>query len=90
MKNRKGLNIVTNIDGMLLVAQLYDTKIFKQSIDGNIELYTGGFKTNHTKNCINDLLPEGYKVYQEKGTWYLKEPNGGSRTFEENMTIKAA
>jgi len=84
MKNRKGLSIHT-VEGFLLY-KLYDIIIL--STNGKyFKLNTGGFKTKHTKNCMNDNLPEGYKVYQENFTWYLKEPNGGSRTFEDDMVI---
>lgn len=86
MKKRTGLSVVEDVGPFERVAQLYDTIIFRET-NITIQLNSGGFKTNHTKNCINDLLPEGFELYQEKGTWYVKEPNGGSRTFEDDMII---
>lgn len=85
MKKRKGLSSHV-VDGLTML-KLYDTVVLSIN-DKYMKLNTGGFKTNHTKNCMNDNLPEGYKVYQEKFTWYLKEPNGGSKTFEDDMVIE--
>jgi len=85
MKQRKGLGIITNIDGFSIIAQLYDTKIFKQK--GNeITLNSGGFRTTHTKNCINDLLPSNFRLYQKKGNWYLETPET-TLDFSDNMTF---
>ena len=69
------------------VVRLYDTHVLIAE-QGQIKLNSGGFKTNHTKNVINDFLPMGYKVYQENFTWYVKCPDGGSLTFEDDMIIK--
>ena len=83
-KTRKGLKAYLSND--VQAFKLYDTLILSKN-EKFIQLNTGGFKTNHTKNCMNDNLPEGYSVYQEKFTWYVREPNGGSRTFEDEMVI---
>ena len=65
---RKGLEIF-NI-GNKEYYKLYDTVIViaEHLEDGStrIRLNHNGFKTNHTKNCMNDFLRRfGFKVYQK-------------------------
>ena len=87
MKKRKGLNVV-DLQGEYMVqktAQLYDTIIFLET-DDTIKLNSGGFRTNHTKNCINDLLPSGFKVYQRDFTWYVVTPCS-ELSFTDNMVL---
>lgn len=70
LKNRKGLKVIVGDDPRYISARLYDTKIFIQTGD-KVTINRGAFKTNHTKTCINDLLPWGYKVAQRKGKWFI-------------------
>ena len=79
---RKGLN-VWNI-GNKEYYKLYDTVIViaEHLEDGStrIRLNHNGFKTNHTKNCMNDFLSRfGFKVYQKDFVWYVK---GKELSFE--------
>jgi hypothetical protein len=72
---RKGLSIF-NI-GTKEYYKLYDTVIAirESQHDGShrIRLNHNGFKTNHTKNCMNDFLSMfGFKVYQKDFVWYVK------------------
>lgn len=87
MKNRKGLsNSLTIKDGhKALVYRLYDTNIVTITING-ITLNSGGWRTNHTKNCMNDNLPEGYKVKQKNFDWFLETPNE-TIPFTDNMSF---
>ena len=79
---RKGLKI-WNI-GNKEYYKLYDTVIViaEHLDDGStrIRLNHNGFKTNHTKNCMNDFLRRfGFKVYQKDFVWYVK---GRELSFE--------
>ena len=72
---RKGLNIFSI--GNKEYYKLYDTVIViaEHLEDGNvrIRLNHNGFKTNHTKNCMNDFLRRfGFKVYQKDFKWYVR------------------
>jgi hypothetical protein len=80
---RKGLNVINLPEGT--VAQLYNTRIY-DGRDGKIILNSGGWRTRHTKNCINDLLPKDYYLYQEAFTWYVKTPKG-LLVFKDGMEI---
>lgn len=71
MRKRAGFNYIEH-EGIKL-GKLYETLIFKQ--EGNkITLNSGGWRTNHTKNCMNDVLPSGYCVYQKNYEWFIKCP----------------
>jgi len=72
--NRKGLSDYTDSNGDLCF-KLYNTVILRFN-EGMIELNSGGWNTNHTKNCINDLLPSGYKLFQRDFVWYVNTPQG--------------
>ena len=72
---RKGLS-VWNI-GNKEYYKLYDTVIViaEHLDDGStrIRLNNGGFKTNHTKNCMNDFLRRfGFGVFQKDFKWYVR------------------
>ena len=75
MRQRKGLS-VWNI-GNKEYYKLYDTVIViaEHLEDGStrIRLNHNGFKTNHTKNCMNDFLSRfGFKVFQKDFKWYVR------------------
>ena len=72
---RKGLEIF-NI-GNKEYYKLYDTVIViaEHLDDGStrIRLNHNGWKTNHTKNCMNDFLRRfGFGVFQKDFKWYVR------------------
>ena len=85
MRKRKGLSVVRLRHSR--VAQLYDTLIFEQNKD-SITLNSGGFRTRHTKNCINDLLPDGFRLYQRDFEWYVVNQANEVIPFKDNMILE--
>lgn len=73
MKTRKGLTRIEH-EGTTLY-NLYNTVILADN-GKYIKLNTNGWKTRHTKNCMNDNLPEGYRVFQRDFEWYVTTPKG--------------
>lgn len=77
MRLPKGLSIVDVPN--LTVAKLYDTNIvmiqeIQQGSDKvkRITLSHGGWRTKHTKKCINLVLNQfGIHLVQRKGDWWL-------------------
>jgi hypothetical protein len=72
---RKGLNVWSI--GNKEYYKLYDTVIViaEHLEDGStrIRLNNGGWKTNHTKNCMNDFLRRfGFRVFQKDFKWYVR------------------
>ena len=72
---RKGLNVWSI--GNKEYYKLYDTVIViaEHLEDGStrIRLNNGGWKTNHTKNCMNDFLRRfGFGVFQKNFKWYVR------------------
>lgn len=86
MRVRKGLivKLLESKQGLHMIARLYDTIILIREC-GYVKLNSGGWRTNHTKNCMNDLLPQGYSVYR-KGTWFVRTPNG-DLPFTDGMIL---
>jgi hypothetical protein len=88
-KNPKGFAIISMDDR--IVAQLYNTVIFKRE-DGVVQLNSGGWRTMHTKKCLNLIFKDlGLPLYvtQKKGEWYVlrgevKVP------FTDNMKLEVA
>ena len=67
---RKGLS-VWNV-GDKEYHRLYNTIIVERDGD-KVTLNTGGWKTNHTKNCMNDFLRRfGFGVFQKDFKWYVR------------------
>ena len=87
--NRKGLNFVVYESklGEHQVVKLYDTIVVL--LEENIlRLNSGGHRTNHTKNVINDFIGAlGMKVYQKDFTWFV-DYDDTKYLFEDNMKFK--
>ena len=72
---RKGLNVFSI--GNKEYYKLYDTVIViaehLDDVSTRIRLNNGGWKTNHTKNCMNDFLRRfGFGVFQKDFKWYVR------------------
>lgn len=72
----------------ITLVRLYGT-IIVLSEAGYIRLNTDGHNTRHTKNCMNDFLPNGYTIFQEDFEWYVSTPKG-DLIFTDNMKIEVA
>lgn len=53
------------------VIRLHSTDIVRKLIDGSVVLNSGGWKSVTTKDRMNAQLPDGYRLMQEKGVWYV-------------------
>lgn len=66
---------MTQPDGSVTV-RLYDTDVITFRTDGSVTVTSGGFKTNTTKDRINDSLPPGFpRLCQGGGLWQWFTPN---------------
>jgi len=75
-----------------LTHTLYDTDIVTIGREGdytNVILNSGGWRTNHTKNCMNDVLTiYNLKVIQKNFMWYLVDGhNTIAWDFEDGMNL---
>ena len=88
MRQRKGLS-VWNV-GDKEYHKLYDTVIVERDGD-KVTLNTGGWKTNHTKNCMNDFLNLfGFGVFQKDFVWYVRGPSDTVRFDDDKITLTIA
>jgi hypothetical protein len=79
-----------------IVSRLYDTNIVvfthaHNEFKPKIQLNTNGWRTKHTKKCIN-LFFTKYSiplyVCQEKYVWYVYNSNTGSKVeFTDNISL---
>ena len=89
LKNRKGLFTYICPETNNMHVKLYNTLILRQDNKGNIILNSDGFRTRHTKNCINDFTKQlGIRVYQKDNEWYVQLKNDTIISFEDNMKIE--
>tara|TARA_R100001510_G_C7550724_1_gene134648 strand:+ start:54 stop:320 length:267 start_codon:yes stop_codon:yes gene_type:complete len=88
MRQRKGLS-VWNVEGKEY-HKLYNTIIVERDGD-KVTLNTGGWKTNHTKNCMNDFLKLfGFGVFQKDFVWYVRGPSDTVRFDDDKITLTIA
>ena len=81
LKKRKGLRV--RYENGMKCYRLYNTDILTVVIKDNVFiLNTDGWKTNHTKNCMNDNLPEGFSVQQKNFKWFLNTPSQKVEFFD--------
>lgn len=68
--------------GDCLAVRFHHTYVVTYFLDGSIVLDSDRWRTETTKARMNEYLPEGWSVYQERGTWYLDHWKGlQRRTF---------
>ena len=92
MRQRKGLS-VWNV-GDKEYHRLYNTVIVDYNHDSEgrtVTLNTGGWKTNHTKNCMNDFLKLfGFGGFQKDFVWYVRGPSDTVRFDDDKITLTIA
>jgi hypothetical protein len=65
--------------------KFHDTYIITIRKNGEIILDSGGWKTQTTKERINEFTP--YTIRQDKGVWYLHTEKEGTITFYDGISI---
>lgn len=76
-------------DGDLGV-RLHSTVILYQRPNGDVTLHVGQWRTVTTKARLNEYLPRGWRVHQERGIWYLVQGYTSKPTryvFADGITI---
>lgn len=71
-KQPKGLQFIADKDNAY--GKLYDTMIFRQ-IGNTVTLNSGGWRTMHTKKCLNLIFKDlklNVSVFQVQGLWYVQ------------------
>ena len=79
---------ITIVDPNLTICQLYNTRIVEISYrERTLILKTGGWRTMHTKKCMNLILRRfDMGVFQKNFDWYL-QLKSRVEPFEEGMVI---
>jgi hypothetical protein len=69
--------------GNCFAVRLHGTDVVSFHPDGSIVLDSGGWQTVTTKDRMNKYLPAGWRVNQERGTWYLCHGHWNREDFRE-------
>lgn len=64
----------TRKDGTRVI-RFHLTDIVEFLTDGSVRLNSGGFRTFTTKDRLNQYVPQGWRIWAEKGTWYVGKGN---------------
>jgi hypothetical protein len=86
-KQPRGLQFIKIADNAY--AKLYDTNIFTQ-IGNKITLNSGGWRTMHTKKCMNLIFKDlGLPIYvqQKNGYWNVNLGGGVILPFVDGIEI---
>lgn len=75
-----------------IAVRYHETDVLTYCPDGTIVLNSGGWMTVTTKARINEYLPSGWTLYQDKGVWYLQKGYWGrgdsqSYPFADGMSL---
>lgn len=76
-RNRNGRKIANNTyaerRGDAIAIRLHSTDILTFNPDGSVVANSGGWRTVTTKARLNEYLPFGYGIYQNRGNWYWSQ-----------------
>jgi hypothetical protein len=64
-------NTFARQEGDETVIRLHGTDIVRKRANGSVVLNSAGWKTVTTKDRMNDHMPAGFMLQQEKGQWYV-------------------
>ena len=75
------------LEGDDIGLRYHDTIVVRWNPDGSISLDSGGWTTATTKSRMNEYLPNGWMVYQERGVWYLSNRWEATWVYRDGITI---
>jgi hypothetical protein len=79
--------IVEHTNGAVEVI-LYETPVLIFDFDNVVALDSGGWRTPTTKARMNEFLPSGFSIYQDRNEWYLQGEKD-VYNFADGMIIDA-
>lgn len=77
------------LDGQLIVLRYHSTDVAFVA-PNDVTLASGGYRTATTKRRINSVLPAGWRVYQHRHEWFLRDPSGAAQPFAEGIVAYEA
>lgn len=78
------------LEGGTIGVRFHDTIIVRFYASGSLDLNSGGYRTNTTKERINRYLPEGYSLYQRAKVWRIQGPDKIEQDFNDGVMVMAA
>lgn len=88
-KQKIGNNtILRRIDDFTLGVKYWDTDIITIDISNIVKLNTNSWKTNTTKDRLNQFLRcRGIGIFQRKNEWYIQSKEAGTLPYVDGMSI---
>jgi hypothetical protein len=89
-QKKKSIRDTAYQEGKLFHVRLWNTNIATINPQHRkMTLRTGGWRTPTTKERLNKLIyPRGYTIFQKRGSWFIKHPQGKIMPFEEETKIE--
>lgn len=82
-------NTVARLESDNIIIRFHDTDIGVYAPNGDISLFSGGWHTFTTKERLNDIIPNQFRLYQERGIWYIYEyETQTSYIYQDGITFK--
>lgn len=78
--------VLRRLDNGNIAVRLWSTDIVVINKLDNKKIYSGGWETRTTADRINQFLPDGVRVFSQKGRWKVKA-NNGTFDFRGGMII---
>lgn len=86
-KRKLANNTYAERRGEDIAIRLHQTDILTYKKDGTIVANSGGWKTSTTKDRLNNYLPTGVSIHQERGIWYWSHGDGDRVIFTDGDSI---
>jgi len=67
--------------------KFHRTVILTYNVDGTMTVDSGGYRTSTTKERMNQALPDGFRIFAKRGTWYVDAPNGETYEFQDGYKV---
>lgn len=83
----RGTRLV-RLDSGCIAVEYHETNVVTYFDNGSVMLNSGGWKTSTTKARFDEYGPRGWRVYQEKGSWYLINYADNGWDKENRMVYK--
>ena len=81
---------LTRLESGGVAIKLHSTNILTIDESDTVTVETGGWQTVTTKARLNEYLPDGFRIYQERGQWYWETPKENRVPFTKGDKITAA
>jgi hypothetical protein len=70
-----------------IAVKLHGTNVLTFKPDGSVVYDTGGWRTNTTRDRMNNHGADGFYIWQDKGIWSLGRAKGPRKLYEDGIIV---